>query len=143
MWWAAQSGNLAQLFWLLGAHGMTPNSADEMGRHGWTLLTWAATNGHHGCLDLLILAGADVSATIDSYVRTQTVTTTTYNGAYAWRGTALHIAACGQPLCVERLLRAGADARKRNRSGVTARELAVCNRQAACVAVFDRWGIAE
>jgi len=143
MWWAAQQGNLAQLCWLLGAHGMTPNSQDEMDSHGFTPLTWAATNGHHECLDLLIVAGADVDASIDGYVRTQTVMTTSYNGAYVWRGTALHIAACGQPLCVERLLRAGADARKRNRSGVTARELAVSNRQAACVAVFDRWGISE
>ena len=57
--------------------------------------------------------------------------------------TALHIASiCGHPICVERLLRAGADASKTDSDGRTPWQVAVRGDQGrACVAVFDRWGI--
>jgi len=46
-------------------------------------------------------------------------------------------------ICVERLLRARADASKTDSGGDTPRQVAVRYGKAACVTVFDRLGFAE
>ena len=46
-------------------------------------------------------------------------------------------------ICVERLLRARADASKTDSGGDTPRQVAVRFGKAACVAVFDRWASTE
>ena len=61
-------------------------------KHGETALTCATANGHHQCVDVLLVAGADVNGTDEDGL------------------TSLHIASrLGYPLCVQLLIQAGAD----------------------------------
>jgi len=120
----------------------------------------AAGSGQHEALDVLIASGADLEATdTASGVSLLELTPSprcrrcpgaptadpwTSGRAPVQNGdTALHYASYhGHPICVERLLRAGADASKTDSDGRTPWQVAVRGDQGrACVAVFDRWGI--
>ncbi|CAH1266889.1 TNKS [Branchiostoma lanceolatum] len=104
LWTAAARGDTNRVQQLL-AEGVNPNADDGTKRR--TPLHWAALNGHHETVSVLLTAGADVNVRDNQ------------------EDIPLHYAATwGHPKCAEVLLQHGADTAIRNREGLTAEDIA-------------------
>ena len=118
---AAANGNLGCL-----EHLVTKGAELEAENiDGSTALMWAAFQGELDCLELLIAKGAKLESTADGHKK-------------AGKWTALHIAALhGHAPCVEALLKAGADARLKDKRGITALDLAKETKRTEVIALLE------
>ncbi|XP_053561049.1 LOW QUALITY PROTEIN: ankyrin repeat domain-containing protein 42 [Bombina bombina] len=117
--WAAHSGSLECLHWLLW-HGADIN---DVTTHGWTAAHLAAIRGQDACMQALVVNGADLTAKDDRQC------------------SPAHLAAAhGHSFTLQTLLRSGVDINVPDRSGWTPIHYAAFHGRLGCLQLLARWG---
>lgn len=114
---AAETGDAAAVLRLLEGR---PALLDKQGEHGMTPLMWAAHEGHHDIVGVLIDAGANIDL------------------QHKTGSTALHYAAFNNhPTVMRMLVDRGADQNIKKKNGETAREFAAGNGNMECAVLLQ------
>ncbi|KAE8627845.1 hypothetical protein XENTR_v10007182 [Xenopus tropicalis] len=117
--WAAHSGSLECLHWLLW-HGA---DVSDVTTRGWTAAHLAAIRGQDACMQALIVNGADLSAKDDRHC------------------CPAHLAAAhGHSFTLQSVLRSGVDINSSDRTGWKPVHYAAFHGRLGCLQLLFRWG---